>query len=358
MSKKTHELITDESFQRWLSGTASSAEVNHWEQWAHQSSGNRKIYDDALELWNSGKFQAALKQDVDIEWEHLQNRFNLSQKHQKTYSFFNMESGHKWRFNNKRLYWIGGFTVAAILLVIVLQFNPFKMFPGSSNHQIVTTEYGHRKALSLPDGTKIILNANSTLKYPAKWNKNTKRILQLQGEAYFNVIKKPAGSQNEFVVLTKDGRIKVVGTQFVVHERGKGTRVVVEEGRVEISPQQDNLKEPDEVSKVVLNSDQLLQFRKNTIKSGNPQNVNVMPYISWWQKQFILDKTQFSEIVQRIEDTYGLSVIINDDQLLNKTLSGSIENQNLDTIINALANALLISVVKQGNTIIFEKAEI
>ena len=94
------------------------------------------------------------------------------------------------------------------------------------------TAFGQRKELTLPDGSKIILNANSTLKYPAEWNAGTPRRFELAGEASFEVVDRPEGLQDDFIVYTEDGFVSVLGTQFVVAERGAGTRVVLGEGKV------------------------------------------------------------------------------------------------------------------------------
>ncbi len=83
------------------------------------------------------------------------------------------------------------------------------------------------------------------------------------------------------------------------------------------------------------------------------KNINIIPYTTWWKKEIIFDKTSFKDIVTRIKETYGVEVIVNDKSLLERTLSGTIENQSLTILTDALAYALKVEVHRKGQTIIF-----
>ncbi len=72
----------------------------------------------------------------------------------------------------------------------------------------------------------------------------------------------------------------------------------------------------------------------------------------------ILEQTPFKEIVRRLEETYGVTVKVSDRRLLQRTLSGSIENQNLEIVTDALANALEVPVRRDGEVIIFGDGKI
>ncbi|MFQ5677149.1 MAG: FecR family protein, partial [bacterium] len=225
------------------------------------------------------------------------------------------------------------------------------------SYQLISTEYGQRATIRLPDGTKIVLNANSTLRYPAVWKQSSTHRLELTGEAYFAVTKSRDVPRDEFNVHTADGTITVTGTRFVVYERGSGTRVVVEEGGVEVSSYDTRVVDLDSLSKTRLTPGHLLQFTKGkqTLKSVS---VNIKPFVTWWKKAMILEQTPFKDILQRLEETYGVQVIVSDKRLLQKTLSGSIENQNLGVVTDALANALKVPVRREGALIIFGKGEV
>ena len=117
--------------------------------------------------------------------------------------------------NHKRPYWL---YAAAACLVFAL-FATWKWWPadGGEEREIVyqqqlTTQKGSRSQVLLPDGSKVWLNAGSKLDYPRQFNGKT-RDVQLQGEAYFEVMK---NSEAPFFVHTNSFDIKVLGTGFNV----------------------------------------------------------------------------------------------------------------------------------------------
>ena len=87
----------------------------------------------------------------------------------------------------------------------------------------------------MPDGSSVNLNAGSELEYTSfNWKKN--RVLSLGGEAFFKVKK-----GKTFTVITKEGNVKVLGTQFKVKSREKLYEVTCFEGKVQVVIQKDTL---------------------------------------------------------------------------------------------------------------------
>jgi ferric-dicitrate binding protein FerR (iron transport regulator) len=138
----------------------------------------------------------------------------------------------------------------------------------------------------------------------------------------------------------------------VVHQRDQGTRVVVEEGRVEIAVADTIVSSPAPATKIFLQPGNLLQFRKGS-RNLSPQMVTMGLYTSWWRDHLILDDTPFEQILYRLEETYNIEVKIKNKHLLSRTLSGSIENRNLDVIVEALAKALQVPVRREGQVVTF-----
>lgn len=107
---------------------------------------------------------------------------------------------------------------------------------------VLTTPKGGAYQVTLPDGTKVWLNAASTLKYPTKFT-DTERVVELQGEAYFDVTKQQAkgggpmaGAAVPFKVKTKDQVVEVLGTGFNISAYAEDveTKTTLVEGRVNI----------------------------------------------------------------------------------------------------------------------------
>ncbi len=251
--------------------------------------------------------------------------------------------------------WIRFAAGAAAVLLVVVVLGRYFVWPEWSldqQMQIASTAFGERNQLLLPDSTRIILNANSTLRYPAFWKETTPRQFDLRGEAYFEVASLPQGPQHDFFVHTRDGIVRVVGTHFVVHDRGQGTRVVVEEGGVEVAVA--DTSSSAAAAKVLLTSGNLVHFHKGA-RTLIPSVVNVGPYMYWWHDQLILQDTPFQQVLYRLEETYGIQTEVKDEHLLKRTLSGAIENGGLEVITTALATALQVPVRREGQVVIFGK---
>lgn len=348
-----NSLLADESFQHWLSQKASRKEKDKWDKWLRASADHGLLYQEALKIWKSSQFRQAKPPKLDREWEKLSVRLNLKR------NVIPEIATQVYSRRSRRDAWarFGAIAVAfAIVIAIMYRVDFFKNQEETRLHefQTMSTEFGQRATIHLPEGTTIVLNANSSLRYPADWTGNRLREIELRGEAYFDVSPQMRKDRADFLVRTNDGLVKVVGTRFVVYERGQGTRVVVESGKVRVAPGAAETPDRSSVPEVLLNSGHLLHFQKGS-QPAEPRVVNIEPYVTWWQAEMIFENTPFREIVQRLEETYGVEVRVSDARLLEKTLSGSIENQNLIIVTDALAKALRISVRRRGHLITFGK---
>ena len=114
---------------------------------------------------------------------------------------------------------------AALALLVV---SSFLLLRNKESKEIAwktyQTEYGQTLRQHLPDGTSVVLNANSTLSVPSDWQAGTSRQVKLVGEAFFEV--KHTESNDKFIVETEKGVVTVLGTKFNVQER---------EGQLELS---------------------------------------------------------------------------------------------------------------------------
>lgn len=107
---------------------------------------------------------------------------------------------------------------------------------GSDRHtnpgfNVLRTPNGGQYRVNLPDGTRVWLNAASSLKYPVNFKNLKERKIELTGEAYFEVSRDP---KHPFIVQTDDQRIRVLGTRFNVnayHDEG-GSKTTLVEGSI------------------------------------------------------------------------------------------------------------------------------
>src|SRR5690606_32261901 len=97
---------------------------------------------------------------------------------------------------------------------------------------VYTTDFGEQMTIELPDESIIQLNSNSTLTWGRDWAKGGERIVNLEGEAFFQVEHLDGLS---FVVNTEDITVHVTGTQFNVNSRRQKTMVYLDDGKVNVA---------------------------------------------------------------------------------------------------------------------------
>lgn len=214
-------------------------------------------------------------------------------------------------------------------------------------HQIrVHTAFGQTQRVTLPDGSVVVLNGNTTLTYTDAWGSDQAREVWLDGEGFFTVTKKKRlGSRVKFVTHTPGLDITVLGTQFNVNTRRGNTDVTLVEGRVQLS-------KPNEPSGRVVDMKpgQFATSQPNieavAISTEKPQ-----VHTSWVDHQFVFDNTALSVIAQQLQDTYGLDVVFEDSDLARRRFTGNLSNQSIETLLTTLSLTFDLTVQRTGNRI-------
>lgn len=209
--------------------------------------------------------------------------------------------------------------VAAVIIVAVSGFFLFQDYQYTKVAQLqqVTVPPGQRAQITLADGTKVWLNAQSTLTYAPGFGKGS-RDVTLDGEAYFEVAK---DEKVPFYVHTEYNKIKVVGTSFnVCAYNGAnefGTTLV--EGIVDIYEASGNRK------LVRLTKDQYFSAKNGEYKKG------VLPsyeYLRWREGLYCFDDAPFKEVLARLEKYYNVKITVNNPVVYNYRCTGKFRDQD------------------------------
>ncbi|WP_128544146.1 FecR family protein [Larkinella soli] len=208
------------------------------------------------------------------------------------------------------------------------------------------TAFGNLKKLTLPDGSKVVLNAHSSLRYPRFSLTGFGREVYLTGEADFSITHTP--DHRPFRVRTaRDFEVVVLGTEFTVYDRPKETRVVLHTGKVKINypsgseKHQLTLKPGDFVS---LDKGGKLAYRK----VARPRT-----FAAWKDHRYIFSETSLREIADLLKENYGLEVEIRGDTLARRTVSGSFRAETSEELLRVIANLLEISFDRIENRVTF-----
>jgi ferric-dicitrate binding protein FerR (iron transport regulator) len=218
-------------------------------------------------------------------------------------------------------------SVAAVLLVVAgwWWFRP-------AGTAVIRTAYGETRELALPDGSTVLLNGNSTLRYADRWEADTPREVWLEGEAFFRVTKRRhAGERIKFVTHTPNADIRVLGTQFNVDTRRGQTDVTLVEGTIQLSHRAATRTEVLDIR-----PGQRARVRAGT-EPVTVERVNAELHEAWTRNRFVFENTPLRDIAQRLHDVYGLEVTFADDELADKRFTANLSSENLETLLTVIA---------------------
>ncbi len=206
------------------------------------------------------------------------------------------------------------------------------------------TSFGEMKNITLPDESTVILNANSSLKVPRfGFGKSTREVF-LQGEAEFSV-KHTIDNQN-FLVKTPDQLVvEVLGTEFLVYARQRGTKVALHKGKVQLH----SLKEKQAKVLAMKAGEVVTVDKKGVFKLQAEENVEV--HKAWQEHQFVFDHTSLQEIAYKIEENFGVKIQITDSLLAQRTITGTYQAQSAEELLQALEAILDVQVIKENGNI-------
>jgi ferric-dicitrate binding protein FerR (iron transport regulator) len=305
--------------------------VDYWETWITQHPEHGTTVDDAARIVRGIPFAShrLSSQQVHRAWLSLQSR--LSDDHQAHVLGGPPVRKSKW------------LRVAAAVVVLVvggaLAWWGVTPRPGKV---VYTTAYGETQAVLLPDGSEVTLNAHSRVTYLAAKSPVARREVWIEGEAFFRVVHLAHPTPVPFVVHTPDLRVQVLGTQFNVNTRRHRTRVVLNEGRVELQLPSDETTalRPGELAEY---DTQAAQVRKEA--------VDTELFTAWRDRRLKFDDTPLSEVALVLEENYGVRVIFDSPALREKRVTGEISASELQTILRALSTLFDMTIEQSGDTI-------
>ncbi len=253
----------------------------------------------------------------------------------------------------RKINWLKSIAIAASVLMVVASgvwYLATHHVEGSSN--LYKTGFAKTKKITLPDGSKVTLNANSELKLSADWGDKGDRQVWLDGEAYFEVEKKLATHQ-KFIVHTKDIDVEVMGTRFNVNTRHEKAIVSLEEGKVKLSLN----GETKAVLEKKIRLDVIEMKPGEVAKLDTVSGINLIkePNIDfrsgWVRNEFHFDNTSLKDIATMVTDVYGYAVEVGDEKLLQRSISGDLRAANLQELVEVLRLTFKLKMVIENKSI-------
>lgn len=198
----------------------------------------------------------------------------------------------------------------------------------SNGYCVVSTPAATTTLVTLSDGTRVMLNANSTLEYPASFDDAEVREVRLKGEAHFEVTKNP---HRPFVVKAGEMQTQVLGTIFDVKAyRKDAPKVTLMEGKVKVS-NADTEVEMRPGQTATLQADKIVVSKASSSASD------------WLEGDFDMDQVTLAEAMSDIGAWYNKTVVFqsqaNMDKLIHFRFSRRASLQEIITALNEMGVA-------------------
>ena len=215
-------------------------------------------------------------------------------------------------------------------------------------------------AVTLPDGTKVWLNAATKLKFPTKFSKSGKRIVTLDGEAYFEVYK---DKLHPFVVKSQEHNgipqqeITVLGTHFNIsaYSNDEQMKTTLLEGSVKVDVS--DIASSNAASGqtgVILKVNQQSVVAKSTKIAV--ENIDAQEAVDWKNGSFVFEHQKLSDIMKKVERWYDVGITYQNNTLKNQTFTGEISRyDHVSELLKILERTGKVNFEIDGRNIVVSK---
>lgn len=322
--------MSDELLIKYITGNATREEILQVKEWVRAS---KNIEKELLRLKNIWIFSgleneiSEKRKEAEIE-RILRIVRNLKAKQQKN------------AFRRK----IFRYAAIAVVLIglsglggyFIAQRRSLSYFNGT---EIIVCR-GERSTVLLPDGSMIKLNSDSRLKLASDFRSGN-RTIDLQGEAFFKVAH---DSRHPFTVKTGGLNVQVLGTVFNVSNYPGDSLITtfLQSGKVKISTEfSDN---------VILNPKEAYSYNRVTHESSKTK-MQDLRMTDWTKGILTIDGEKIGELAKKLERRFDVNIAFGDKEVADHVYTGSIKDEDINTVLAALEFASSIRYERNGNKI-------
>lgn len=338
---------------RHLAGESSADEKRQIELWLVKNRSNREQYETIKNIW-----ECSLKKEdwnTESEWQRLYDTVNKydDKNVESLQQIFPIPQVSKNEFGKTKIspYIYHTLRIAAVLLIMVGGYfilQQSRIFDNKTKAEITwnekSTVMGEKFVIALSEGTKITLNADSKLKYPIRFNNNSREVY-LEGEAYFEV---KHDSGRPFIVHSGKISTTVLGTKFNVNAFPEEKRITVSlvEGKVKVSKE----KEGNAEGIVELQPKQQLVYNKQ-MEISKVEEFDQQETTGWKDNKLIFRKESFVNVLVKLERAYGVRFELADKSFSSKKITANFQNESLWTVSETLRKltGLQYKSIKENN---------
>jgi ferric-dicitrate binding protein FerR (iron transport regulator) len=231
----------------------------------------------------------------------------------------------------QRYWWAAAATVALLVGAFSLMRQPLYIAQQTAQNT---------DSLLLPDGTKLYLNAHTSVKYPRHFKGNSREVFVQKGEVFVDVKHMP---EKPFSVHLKNVDIQVLGTSFDVKQTTKGVNVFVQSGKVKAiykNSKRSVILTPGEEAEMLL--------AETTISTKHHRNNNP---IAWKTGYLTFDDAPLAEVAHVLEDYYKVHIVLKNEALADKKLLATFHKESISEVMDILSKTLQVHTVQKDSLI-------
>lgn len=219
-------------------------------------------------------------------------------------------------------------------------------------YNTIATPRAGQYQVNLPDGSKVWLNSESSIRFPVQFSKAERRV-ELKGEAYFEVAKvyknlKSPGERLPFLVSSENQTVEVLGTHFNVnaYPDERATKTTLLEGAVKVFADK-----VQSVSYLKPNQQAILIGRTIVVSA-----VDVEEAIAWKNGLFIFNNQNLGDIMKQAERWYNVEVVFSDEALKLEEFNGTTSRfKNISQLLEVLESTGSVHFKIEGRRIVAMK---
>lgn len=327
---KVEFLLTNPEFVRWVRYPDKDLDT-YWKNWMEANPEMVEDLKSAREIVEGIQFEEILP-NAEIREEVLakilKESYVIGDKVNKDVKY--KISAFDWFYQMSQVYKIAAILIIALALYLPNFLHQNKASESQeSNPGILiekSTAQGEKLNITLPDGSRVWLNSGSKLVFPEKFSEKD-RYMSISGEAYFEVKK---DSLRPFRVESDGFVTTALGTSFNINTKvGSLVKISLVTGKVSIDK---NLV----TDQVILDPGQEFNFDKigfeRWVGDFDPEKV-----MAWKEGKIIFENASLSQVVQTLEDWYGVKFTIENGKNVNWKFSAEYQNQMLDNILKSIS---------------------
>ncbi|HSI77724.1 MAG TPA: FecR domain-containing protein [Lunatimonas sp.] len=331
------DFVLDPDFRKWVLSPDEMTNI-YWGEYLEKNPSKRKALQDArLLVLSLARERFEVSEEVlKIRWRNISNAIEQTDSdpaQRKTVPIHSLGTLKDREFLPKSRTRIPVHFSWLIILVVVFSIATLLQWRGDDTPQVseVNDKYeehiarpGVKVALTLHDGSKVLLNSGSTLCYISNFEQN-RRELFLTGEAFFEVAK---DSIRPFVVKTSGLVTKALGTSFLIKAINKEeTMVALISGKVAVESDTE-----DGRTTVLSPGFAYYAGTEGESKSFDPEIV-----LAWTQKTIRFEKTPMLEVIRVLENWYGVQISYPNKPATNLKISGKFHDQTLENVLQGMS---------------------